>query len=193
VQRRLPPLVLAAALALGACGDGGDDEAAATTTTAAADGTTTTATTAPATTTTTPAQPIDACPAPFAGNSPAEFDDAAGQYAALLTAVSTADATISFDVVQWLVGDDADAAYEAETGDPSGVPNDYFILNESDQVRTSPVADSADIRMIDMTSGDVTLARPASLADLADGFEGFPVWLTFDAGTIVGVCQQYVP
>jgi hypothetical protein len=186
-------------LALGACGDdGGGDEDAASSTTTEAPATTTTAaeatsTTTPAATSTTDA-PIEPCPDPFAGNSPAVFDEVGGQYAASLTAVSVEDGTISFDVVQWLVGDDADAAYEAETGDASGVPNDYFIVNESDQIRTSPVDEGADIRLIDMTSDDVTLARPAGLDDLATAdFEPTPFWLTFDEGAIVGVCQQYVP
>jgi hypothetical protein len=182
-------------LALGACSDdGGDDEdsAASTTTEAPAS---TTSTTIEATTTTAPAAtsttvvPGEPCPAPFAGNSPAEFDDQGGRYLALVMAASLDE--MSYNVVQWLVGDDADAAYEAETGDSSGAPNDYFIRDHNPLVRTSPLAESAELWMLDVNSGDVT--RPALVDDFGPDVQEFPTWLTFEDGAIVGVCQQYVP
>ena len=194
-------VMLVLALVPAACG--GDDPDASSPTTTAPSGETsttdpsggsTTTTAPPSATPTTAAAVAETCPDPFAGNSVAVFDEAGGQYAALVTAVSVEDGAISYDVVQWLVGDAADAAYEAETGDSSGVPNDYFLVNESDQVRTSPVDEAADIRLIDMTSDDVTLARPAGLDDLATAdVEATPFWLTFEEGAIVAVCQQYVP
>jgi hypothetical protein len=105
---------------------------------------------------------------------------------------------ISFDIVQWLVGEEADDAYRAETGDPSGVPNDYFILNESDQVRTARVSDDAEIWLSGLRGNSDNVGNPflASFPELVDASEEplyQPFWLTFDEGEIVGVCEQYTP
>ncbi len=74
------------------------------------------------------------------GSSPAVFDPKAGAYAVNVTEITPDGRTVSFDVVQWLVGQEAiDAYHEDHPEDPEGPPNDYYIANDSDEVRQAPV------------------------------------------------------
>ena len=58
-----------------------------------------------------------------------------GQHAVRIDAVG--EHTLTVDVIQWLSGKEADDAYAEETGDTSGVPNDYFIRNSSTESRSA--------------------------------------------------------
>lgn len=132
---------------------------------------------------------IGDCPGRPRGSSPATFDGDAGVYAAQRVTVGEGG-TLRFDVVQWLGGRDADEAYRRETGDASGAPNDYFILDQSDRLRTAPVA--ADARIY-------ALGAPGQADSLhLVRLEGLHVerrtfWLTFVDGEITQVCEQYRP
>lgn len=84
-----------------------------------------------------PSSDLADCPRRPAGSSPATFDSSGGTYAAQsLTALE--GRKLQFDVVQWLSGDDANEAYFRESDDDSGAPNDYYILNERDELRMRP-------------------------------------------------------
>jgi len=187
---------MAAALLIGAGAACSGDDGGSTTPTDEASGDVSTTATSAAPPTAPPAtsSPSLVCPDPFAGNSPANFVASAGQYVAMLVAMSAADRTLSFDVVQWLVGPDADAAYQAETGATEEVPNDYFIVNDSPQVRTAAVAPTADVRVLDGAGSSAADTVATSFDELAaTSVEGSPFWLTVDGGVVVGICQQYVP
>ena len=180
-RHRLAAVALVAVLA--ACSSSDDDEQATASTT-----------TSSTTSTTTTAAALDDCPSrPQGESSPAVFDDAAGTYAAQSLSLDSPD-DVRFDVVQWLTGEDADAAYEAETGDSSGVPNDYYILNESSALRSAPLAADAVLHRLASDGGGGLV--PLDRADLAPHLAGTSQdtwWLTFEDGAITGLCQQYRP
>ena len=205
-MKRLVTLVAALALATGACSDGEstDDEGAATTTTV--ERTTSTAATAEPTseTTTTVAAP----PTPPAmchdGSSDGVFDDESGTYATLLTDLDLDAGTISFDVVQWYVGDDATAAWQDEYhDDPQGPPNDYFVRNDNPTVRTAPVAADATVFLVRMLEDQDADLDPGTLDELPDylasqpGADGYAshnhYWLSFSGGSVDRVCEQFTP
>jgi hypothetical protein len=119
--------------------------------------------------------------------SPAIFDGDAGTYAALVT--GREDLELRFDVVQWLTGDAALEAYhEANPDDPEGPPNDYFVVNDNEQVRTASLAETFEVWLVRFDPRFELV--PGALPD----FTGDRIyWLTFDDGSIVEVCEQYVP
>lgn len=124
-------------------------------------------------------------------SSPALFDPSGGTYAA--QSVTTVEGRkVQFDVVQWLSGEDANEAYLRESGDDSGAPNDYYILNERAELRTAQVSGSAVILVLRADG------HAGSLHEVP--FESIPTdephrtfWLTFTDGAITEVCQQYRP
>lgn len=138
-----------------------------------------------------PSSDLADCPRRPVGSSPATFDASGGTYAArFLTALE--GRKLQFDVVQWLGGDDADEAYLRESGDDSGAPNDYYIVNERDELRTAPVADEAVILMLraDGHAGSLHTV-PFDSIPIDDPHRTF--WLTFTEDAITEVCQQYRP
>jgi hypothetical protein len=167
-------LVLSLAAA-SACSNGDGIQSAAVTTAVATSGT----------------ESVSECPGLPDGSSAAVFDAAAGVYAAQSVTLVGAN-EVQFDVVQWLQGDDADQAYLEETGDNTGAPNDYFIVNASDQLRTSVVADDAAILVLanDGTPGSL---HPVALGAVPTDQSGRTFWLTFENNAITGICEQFRP
>lgn len=187
-----------------AAGCGGDDDGsdASSTTTNAASAATSSTTTSTSTTTSSTSAPPDgeaaaSCPEPFAGSSPAEFDDSAGTYAASDLEIDVAARNVSFDVVQWLVGQDAaDAYHQEQPDDPEGPPNDYYVRNESDTVRTAPIAADAPVFLVRLHDDGNADVGPGTVEELPEYLAGSGMriwWLTFDDGEVVGICEQYTP
>lgn len=103
--------------------------------------------------------------------------------------------TVTIDIVQWLSGEAANVAYAKATGDDSGAPGDFFIVNASDAVRTIPVHSPA-----------VTVAwddngprqRGISLQELpgylaARNDPDAPFWVTVTDEAVVRIDEQYRP
>ena len=162
----------------GACSDDGDQTAAPTT------GVTTSGTP-------TSAADLADCSHRPSGSSQALFDPSGGTYAAQAVAVEGPD-RVRFDIVQWLSGEDANEAYFRETGDDSGAPNDYFIVNESNEVRVARVAEDADIYVL-RADGYADSLHAVSLKDVPTNKPERTFWLTFTDGSITEICQQYRP
>ncbi|HET9770670.1 MAG TPA: hypothetical protein VFS16_07260 [Acidimicrobiia bacterium] len=196
LRRALIGLCLAVAL-LGAC-DGDDGESAAE-----ADSTTTTTVAAAATSSSTTAPAAGAGPCTnFPESSPAQFDAKAGKYAVYVTKLDVGKRLLGFDVIQFLGGEAAAQAYQKETGETGGPPNDYYIVNESEAVREATASSSVAIVVVGDDPAEqrtLTLAElPAHLAKSAPSEAGpqlstYPYWLTVADGTITEICQQYVP
>ena len=85
-------------------------------------------------------------PAPVVTEPAAEATDLEdGRHPAFITALDVDGGTVEVDVIQFLTGEEARAAYEQETGDPGGPPNDYYIKNENARLRTLPL--DADVQV----------------------------------------------
>lgn len=125
------------------------------------------------------------------GSSPAMFDPSGGTYAAQAVAVENTN-QLRFDIVQWLTGEDANQAYFQETGDDSGAPNDYFIVNESNELRVARVGDDAAIYVL-QADGYAGSLHDVSLRDVPTDEPARTFWLTFADGSITEICQQYRP
>jgi hypothetical protein len=131
------------------------------------------------------------CPNRPAGSSRARFDADGGTYAA--QAIGVADRRrLRFDIVQWLTGEQANAAYLRESGDSSGAPNDYFIVNERHGVRTAPVSEEASILVL-RADGYAGTLHEVPLAALPTDEPDRMFWLTFEDGSVTAICQQYRP
>jgi hypothetical protein len=179
---RWAALLVVTALPLAACGD---DEVESE------------AVPAPTTTTATSVAAGGRCPQAPDGSSPSTFDAAAGTYAAQVTAFDPATGMVSFDVVQWLVGPEAVAAFQADNpGESEGPPNDYYVVNVNDEVRTAPVGAAATVNLVRLaTDGDAGV-NPGTVEELPNYLAATPgalYWLSFLGGEIVELCEQYVP
>lgn len=147
---------------------------------------------------TDPEQPSSDCERP-AGSSPATFDPAGGIYAAHVRAFDPTASTLTFDVVQWLTGDDAVEAYRHdEPGTTDGPPNDYYVVNQSHTERTVPVAPDVTVGLVRLATTGTVDVKPGTFSELP-GYvpAGDPAttvyWLTVADGTVTGICEQYRP
>ncbi len=187
--RRLLGPALAVLLVSAGCSSGGDDSAGSVTSTSVAQ------TTAEPTTGVMDG-PLGACPNLPTGSSSADFSDD-GTFAVTIESFDGVEKTASVDVVQWLIGQDAADAYEADTGDDQGPPNDYYVLNENPQLREVSVTDDAVVRLVRLSvdgSADVSVGTLAELPDyLVEGFSSTIWWATLTDGVVVELCEQYVP
>jgi hypothetical protein len=133
-----------------------------------------------------------------------DLEPSDGTYAVTVLGMSgtaPAELSLDFDVVQWLTGEPAVEAYmAAHPEDPDaadGPPNDYFVLNEHEAMTSAPFAPDADVWLVRLARTGSADVEPGAVDELSEylttGSGGGPYWLTFAAGTIVGVCEQYRP
>lgn len=133
----------------------------------------------------------------YADNSPAVVDLAAGTYAVLISDFPSADGPVTFDVVQWMTGEQARDQYRrSHPDDPEGPPNDYYIHNESERTRSAPLRSEVQIWLVGL-SRDASSLKEATVEELhthvSAGSSMNLFWLTFERGAIVQACEQYVP
>jgi hypothetical protein len=137
------------------------------------------------------------------GSSTAVVDAERGVYAVFLIGYDEDDSTLTVDVVQWLVGEDAVEAWQAQhPEDPGGPPNDYFIVNESAQTRTFVFADAVEVRVLEQGAVliDASLAQLRARLDATtpgepgdDRLSYNPWWIAVNDGAITHLCEQYIP
>lgn len=145
-------------------------------------------------------QPEDA---PVEDGAPALLED--GRHPTYLTAMDVGGRTVTVDVIQFLTGQEAVDAYQAEfPADPAGPPNDYWIVNANPRLRTLPVAPEVTVRLVRLAEdADADLdpgtwdELPAYLSDLepsdADRLAWNPFWIVVTDGTVTGIEEQYLP
>jgi hypothetical protein len=142
-------------------------------------------------------------PSPSAGPTPSPaIED--GRHFTFLSAIAIGDpTTITFDLAYFLTGDEA-AEAAAERGDESPPPNDYYIINDNPKLRTVPVAEDAELRILDWADccdGFITGSIDELAAAMASGEDPYggvyrytsPFWLTVEDGQIVLIEEQYLP
>ena len=126
-----------------------------------------------------------------------------GRHPAYLTRIDVVGHSADFDLIQFLTGAEAIAAWdERHPDDPGGPPNDYFIINDNPQLRRLPVTDDVAVTVLDMNGGfrPVVVAFADLPTELAAGpvpyehrLEVTPFWLTVDDATITAIDEQYIP
>jgi hypothetical protein len=127
-----------------------------------------------------------------------------GRHPAYLTSLDVGGHTIEFDLIQFLTGDQANAAYhEDHPDDPGGVPNDYYIVNDNPRLRTLPVAAGVAVSVVS-TSESANDPHSITFEDLPGYLSGNPIpeegrlwynpfWLVVEDHTIVAIEEQYTP
>jgi hypothetical protein len=123
-----------------------------------------------------------------------------GRHAVFLTGLDVDARTVDFDVIQFLMGDEATAAYhEDHPEDPDAPPNDYYIVNDNPRLRKLPVDANVEVIVLDAIQPQ-TIAfadLPARLAgDLVPDDQRIwhnPFWLTVESGTVTAIHEQYIP
>ncbi|NNE96493.1 MAG: GerMN domain-containing protein [Acidimicrobiales bacterium] len=103
--------------------------------------------------------------------------------------------SVDFDLACWFNGTAA-ALAAAEDGEESPPPNDYYVRNVNDLIRTLDVSTSAEVSWLP-SPGDPATQADASygewLAERSDRPFQPGVWLTINEGQVTLIVEQYVP
>jgi hypothetical protein len=126
-----------------------------------------------------------------------------GRHPVYLTDIDKADRTVEFDLIQFLTGDEATAAYiEDNPDDPGGPPNDYYIVNDNPRLRRLSVAENVEATVLDWEGGfkpqviafaDLPAQLAADLVPDDDRIWPSPFWLTVNDDTVTAIEEQYIP
>ena len=126
-----------------------------------------------------------------------------GRHPVYLTDIDTAARTVEFDLIQFLTGDEATAAYiEDHPDDPGGPPNDYYVVNDNPRLRRLWVAENVQVTVLDWEGGfepeviafaDLPAQLAADLVPDDDRIWTSPFWLTVNDDTITAIEEQYIP
>jgi hypothetical protein len=145
--------------------------------------------------TATTAAPTPTAAAPTT-TEPAVLAD--GRHPVYIKTVDASGQTITFDLIQFFMGDAATKA-AAEDGQESPPPNDYYIRNVNPRLRTLPVQAGAPITvnvLAAQETGSSTKDVPVTLDKLASYFPNSgtpPFWITVAQGQVTRMAQQYLP
>lgn len=164
----------------------------------------TTSSVATATITTTPRTPPPTQPrtrTPSTTAAPVLQD---GRYPAFVIAVDPKARTLTFDVIQFLTGAQADEAYRRDhPGDGSTAPDPFYIVNANPLLRTLPVRADAEVAVLapPLSGTTLTTITPAQLPGYFASMSGDwgkrlwpnPFWLTVRNNAIVTLQEQYLP
>lgn len=148
-----------------------------------------TTTTTPSTTTTLDTNTL----ASGSGCTPGSDQLPEGEWYGLWVALE--EDVVEFDLACWFTGEAAVIA-SAEDGEESPPPNDYYVRNESDQVRFVPV--TSDVPVVwypdpgDPTTEAVTMYE-FWREDVESSEFALAIWITIEGGVIVSIREQWVP
>ncbi len=158
--------------------------------------------------TATPAEPPSATTAAPAAMAPASRGGTTksqppvlvdGRHPVLLKTVDPSRRTITFDLIQLYLGDEA-AREAAKDHRESPPPNDIYSRNVNPRLRTLPVRADATVTVNVLAAeltGSATKDVPVSLARLATLTRAHPgsgpFWITVRHSQVVTIAEQYVP
>lgn len=109
--------------------------------------------------------------------------------------VATSETTGEFDLACWFTGEQAERA-AAEDGEESPPPNDYYVRNVNEEVRSFAVDADAEVVWYPQfgdPGSETTIDYPAWRAALEDRDYVPGVWLDVVDGVVVDVHEQWVP
>jgi hypothetical protein len=121
-----------------------------------------------------------------------------GRHPVYLKTVDPDRPTITFDLIQFFTGEAATKA-AAEDGEESPPPNDYYIRNVNNRLRTLPVASDAPITvnvLAAQSTGSSTKDVSVTVDELASYFPNSgtaPFWITVEQGQVTKIAQQFLP
>ncbi len=121
--------------------------------------------------------------------------------------VDRSDIEIQFDLACWWSGERANEIARQRGAAEVPVPNDYYITNDSEQVRTITISPGTAVAHLDYTekntSGDpyvvMTFGDWGGLTDYLNcdfdsGYEPYCLaWLFINNGVVTEMAEQYVP
>jgi hypothetical protein len=146
--------------------------------------------------------------APAATGAPSAASPALpdGRSPVYLTGLDAGRKTVTFDLIQFLTGDEAKTEWKKEHPEnPDGPDNDYLIVNNSSVLQTLPVAADAQCVVLSTLGGTDTktisfATFPAFLKEQSDDatptapdIAVLPFWLTVQHGTVVKFEEQFLP
>ena len=136
--------------------------------------------------------------------SPSTYHPKSGTYAAYLTEIDVEHRRLSFDVIQLLGGEEATAAYRADTGAVDGPPNDTYVVNSSRRVYTANVTRDVTVELLRLETDGIGNVSPGTFEELPEylrnskppdepwlSYSAF--WLTMNDGSVTTICEQYRP
>ena len=127
-----------------------------------------------------------------------------GRYIAEVKVVDTASApqTITVDVMQWFTGNAANKAAK-EDGEETPVPNDYYIRNESKQLRTLDVRSGCPVKVTYWHKDTSTSGKSITFEQFGNLYQGSafwqkanqqtPYWITLEGGEVTKIEAQFIP
>lgn len=139
---------------------------------------------------------------PAESSEPATSVLADGRYPAYLTGIDTSAHTLTFDVIQYLTGDEATKAFQRDNpGVEGGPPDGFYILNVNPRLRTLPVRQDVPVEVLWLGDNPgvetITFEQlPGYFAKdlIKDKYLWYdPFWLTVRAGHIDAISEQYLP
>jgi hypothetical protein len=121
-----------------------------------------------------------------------------GRYPVRLKRVHVARRTITVDVVQFFTGEAANRAAAEDGQQEIPVPNDYYIRNVSNRLRTLQLASAADVALSRNTlhngvGGDPLPVTLAKLAAYAPRFGSGVFWITVTDAKVQRLEELYLP
>jgi hypothetical protein len=151
-----------------------------------------------------PAGTDSATQTPSASPSPILPD---GRSPVYLTKIDVGKRTITFDLIDFLTGDAAKKAWKKANPGSSedGPPNDYFIVNDNPKLRTLPVADPIEFKVVDQQNMDGTANKTITFDGATAYFVSIkpdqsdhrlswdPFWITVANGVVTKIEEQYLP
>jgi hypothetical protein len=145
------------------------------------------------------APPTTKAPAPAGGTTksrPVVLVD--GRHPVIIKTVDPDRRTITFDLIQWYMGEGA-AREAARDHQESPPPNDHYIRNVNPRLRTLPVRSDAPITCNTLTAGYTGSATKDvrvplwRLAIILPSRGAGPFWITVDHDQVMRIAQQYIP
>jgi hypothetical protein len=115
-----------------------------------------------------------------------------GRHPVYLKSLDLDGRTITFDLLEFYVGD---AAAKAWAQDHPGVTeepalNGYYIRNNNTRLRSLAVADGVIVKIVDPLDGST---RQVDLGELVGPFAGRPFWLEVLEGKVTAIEEQFIP